>query len=154
MAERVAVVGSRDGADTTALSEFLIALFQKYPDTVVVSGGNRSTERSVDYIAERTWLSLGGRVWSYRPCQFGPEEYGVEFWDLGGPQPRVFRLMNEPTWATYEAACFYRDMLIAEVCDRLAAFYKPGRSRGAGFTAETARLEGKPVYEYERSEAA
>lgn len=104
----------------------------------------------MDKTAEQTWLSLGGHVWSYRPKQISPEEYGVEFWDLGGSQPRVFLLANEPSMADYVSACNYRDLLIAEVCDRLAAFYAPGKSRGAAFTAEMAGNFGKPVYEFEK----
>lgn len=104
----------------------------------------------MDKTAEKTWLELGGRVLSYRPKQISPEEFGIEFWDLGGAQPRVFLLANEPSMADYASACLYRDLLIAEVCDRLAAFYAPGKSRGAAFTAEMAANFGKPVYEFER----
>lgn len=144
--ERVAVVGSREGADLEQVSAFLAELRVKHPLTTIISGG----AKGVDKAAEEGWLALGGHVHSYRPKQIGLEEYGVEFWDLGGEQPRVFLLTNEPTFADYASACNYRDLLIAEECDRLAVFYAPGRSRGAAFTAEMAGNFGKPVYEFEK----
>lgn len=149
-AEKLAVVGSREGADLEQVAAFLAELREKHPDTIVVSGG----AKGVDSAAEQGWLALGGRVESYRPKQLGLEEYGIEFWELGVPQPRVFVLANEPTFGDYESACLYRDLLIAEACDRLAAFYRPGRSWGALFTAEMAGHNGKPVYEFERSPVA
>lgn len=150
MSERVAVVGSREGADLDQVTAFLRELRAKHPDTIIVSGG----ARGVDKWAEERWLEFGGRVESYRPKQIGLEEYGIEFWELGVPQPRVYMLVNEPTWGNYESACLYRDILIAEACDRLVAFYKPGRSWGTLFTAEMAGHNGKPVYEFERSPVA
>lgn len=146
-AEKLAVVGSREGADLDQVALFLAELREKHPDTIVVSGG----AKGVDSAAEQGWLALGGRVESYRPKQLGLESYGIEFWELGVPQPRVFLLANEPTFEDYASACHYRDMLIAESCDRLVVFYAPRRSRGAAFTAEMAGHHGKPVYEFERS---
>lgn len=148
--ERVAVVGSREGADLEHVTEFLAWLGTEHPDSILVSGG----ARGVDTWAEKAWLTAPGVVFSYRPKQLGPEEYGIELWELGCEQPRVYVLANEPTWADYGSACLYRDMLIADNCDRLVAFYRFGKSSGAAATAEWARHYGKQVYEYESERVA
>jgi hypothetical protein len=146
--EKVAVVGSREGADLEAVTEFVRDLYAKYPDTVIVSGG----AKGVDTAAEQTWLALGGRVISFRVHQFDLDHYGAEVWELGGANPRVYTLVNEPTWADYVSALFYRDLLIAEACDRLVLFHKPGWRGGGGFTADSAKLAyGKPTYEYQHA---
>lgn len=148
LSEKVAVVGSREGADLDQVREFIHALHAKYPDTVIVSGG----ARGVDTTAEQEWLSLGGQVMSFRVRKLGLEEHGVERWDLGGQQPRLVFLANEPTWRTYESALIYRDVLIAEACDRLVLFHRRGWRGGGGITADIARAAEKPTYEYEKQE--
>lgn len=151
-AERVAIVGSSDGSDLEAVEGFVRALWDKYPDTILVSGGDRTTPRAVDARAEDTWLALGGEVISFRVRAIGHDTYGIERWELGGPQPRVFLLVNEPTWADYKSALLYRNLLIAEECDRLVLFHKPRWRGGGGMTADSARIAyDKPTYEYERS---
>lgn len=147
MSERVGVVGSRQGADLEHVRDFLVALRAKHPDTILVSGG----AEGVDKEAEATWLRLGGQVESLRVKEIDVEDWGVEMWELGGAQPRVYMLIQEPTWQDWKSAIHYRDLLIAERADRLVAFFKPGRSRGAGFTAEMSRNYDKPTYEYERT---
>lgn len=120
-------------------------LHAKYPGTVVVSGG----ASGVDKAAEEEWLRLGGQVESYRPVQFRPDVWGIEKWELGGEQPRVFRLVNEPTWADFKSAAIYRDILIAERADRLVSFQAEGGSRGADFTAWMAQeTYDIPTYRY------
>jgi hypothetical protein len=148
-ADKVAVVGSREGADLEQVRAFMVALHEKYPETLIVSGG----ATGVDHTAEQTWLSLGGSVWSFRPVTLVQDiEYGIEKWELGR-EPRVFSLANEPTWANYKSAAIYRDMLIADECDRLVAFYRAGRSPGASLTAELADKYGHPVHEFEREQS-
>ncbi len=148
MPEKVAIVGSREGADLEAVRAFVTALRAKHPDTLLVSGG----AVGVDQAAEQTWLGLGGAVWSFRATQIGPEEWGVEKWELGVLQPRVFLMVSEPTWADRTSALFYRNLLIAEACDKLVLFHKPRWRGGGGFTADVARdAYQKPVYEYERA---
>lgn len=142
--ERVAVVGSRDGADLQKVYDFLLELREKHPDTILVSGG----ARGVDHWAEQNWIKLGGRVESYRICQVNekPKTYGVELWEFGGDEPRITFLFDEPDWANPKSALFYRSMLIAAACDRLVAFYGPLPTRGTGFTLEIAQNEERPTY--------
>ena len=143
---KLAVVGSRQGADLEHVRQFVTSLHPRYKDTIIVSGG----ARGVDQTAERTWLEQGGRVLSFRPKQYGEEDFGIEVWDLGGDNPRVHELTN---WrgapADYKSACIIRDILIAETADRLVAFYKRGRSWGAGFTQGWAHDMGRPDFAYE-----
>lgn len=149
MSEKVAIVGSRQGADFEHVESFVRALHAQQPDTILVSGG----AAGVDTTAEQEWLRLGGVVWSFRPVRledynFDPQ-YGVEKWELGTPQPKKYLLAEEPTWGDFSSAANFRDMLIAAACDRLVAFYRAGKSRGTAGTVLFAQNEGKPVYEYE-----
>lgn len=156
MAERVAVVGSREGANLSDVVAFLCDLWRKYPDTIIVSGG----ADGVDRYAESTWQKFGGRVESFRPVLLkrlpnADESWGIEKWELGGSQPRKYLLIEEPTWANFKSAAIYRDILIAEAADRTVSFMRAGGSRGAGFTAETAeKTYGRPTYRFEARRAA
>ena len=146
MTERVAVVGSRQGADLEQVERFVRALYLRQPSSLLISGG----AAGVDKLAEQTWLSLGGRVQSFRPKMLEPERYGVEVWNLGDPQPSVGVLGEpHPTWRTYAGAAWYRNLLIAEKAHRVVAFYRRSRSAGAASTVDAARAEHKPFYEYE-----
>ena len=145
---KLAVVGSRQGADLEHVRQFVSALPS---DTVIVSGGAVGVDRT----AESTWLSRGGRVLSFRPKEYrerygSDSEYGIEVWDLGGDNPCVHELTN---WrgapADYKSACIIRDILIAETADRLVAFYKRGRSWGAGFTQGWAHDMDRPDFAFE-----
>lgn len=143
---KLAVVGSRQGADLEHVEQFVRSL----PDGLtIVSGG----AAGVDTTAEQTWRSLGGSVVSFRVKRFpdyGRDEvYGVQRLDLNDTEPRATDLIHEPTFATYVSALVFRDMLIAEECDRVAAHMRKGGSRGTKMTCQFARNEGKPVYEYE-----
>ena len=146
MSERIAIVGSRQGADLEQVERFVRALYLRQPSSLLISGG----AAGVDKLAEQTWLSLGGRVQSYRPKQLETGRYGVEVWNLGDMQPSVGVLSEpHPTFADYRSACLYRNMLIAEKADRVVAFYRRNRSAGAAHTIDAARSERKPFYEYE-----
>jgi hypothetical protein len=149
VAERVAIVGSREGADLDHVESFVRELWNRHPGTILVSGG----ARGVDTVAEKLWLSFGGRVESYRPVKKG-ESWAVEKWELGGEQPRVYLLVNEPTWENYKSAATYRDILIADAADRVIAFMRSGGSRGAGFTATMGEAYDKYVRRYEARRAA
>lgn len=147
---KLAVIGSRQGADLEHVISFLASLRESQPDIVLVSGG----AEGVDSTAEQTWLSLGGQVISFRAKRFADEGfdevYGVERWDLGTDDPLCVDLIHEPTFADYVSALKYRDMLIAQECTRLVSFQKLGGSRGSSFTAEVAEVaEGKPVFRFE-----
>lgn len=145
MAESVAIVGSRRGADLEAVKEFVHALYAKQPDTLLVSGG----ADGVDKTAEQTWLGLGGQVKSFRVREQGLQKYAIEVWELGGDEPRCYILASEPTWANRESALFYRDALIAEHSHRVVAFYRRGRSAGTQSTVDFGVGAGREVYEYE-----
>jgi len=140
------------------------ALYLRQPSSLLISGG----AAGVDKLAEQTWLSLGGRVQSFRPKLLagplpsaggeglssvpatGETRYGVEVWNLGDMQPSVGVLGEpHPTFADYRSAALYRNMLIAEKADRVVAFYRRNRSAGAAHTIDAARSERKPFYEYE-----
>ena len=138
----LAVVGSREGADLDHVRAFVSAL---PPSTRLLSGG----AKGVDHTAEQTWLSLGGRVLSFRPTKLDNEDYGIQVWELGGPNPKTYTYEAYPTAADYKSACGLRNILIAETCDRLVAFYKHGKSRGAAFTRGWAHDQGKPTFEYQ-----
>jgi predicted Rossmann fold nucleotide-binding protein DprA/Smf involved in DNA uptake len=145
LSEHVAIVGSRVGADLEHVAQFVVELHARHPDTILVSGGADGTDK----VAETIWLQLGGQLISLRPKQLGLETYGIERWELGGDSPKVFVLIDHPTFQTYASACIYRDMLIAEMSERTVAFFRRFKSPGAGFTLEHARECGKQVYEYE-----
>src|SRR5437660_12638024 len=102
MAESVAIVGSRRGADLGAVKEFVHALYVKQPDTLLVSGG----ADGVDKLAERTWLELGGRLRSFRVRELSPTKHAVEEWWLGGSGDKigVNLMVSEPTWYDREGA--------------------------------------------------
>jgi predicted Rossmann fold nucleotide-binding protein DprA/Smf involved in DNA uptake len=141
---KLAVVGSRQGADLEHVKEFLRGLYELQPNTVLVSGG----ANGVDQTAEQAWRESGGRVLSFRPKKLDDENYGIEVWELDD-RPRVYLYEGYPTGRTYKDAAFLRDILIAETCDRLVAFYKRGRSWGAGFTEGWAHDMGRPTFAYE-----
>jgi len=144
--EKIAVIGSRQGADLEQVERFVRALYLRQPSSLLISGG----AAGVDKLAEQTWLSLGGRVQSFRPKQLETERYGVEVWNLGDMQPSVGVLGEpHPTFADYRSACLYRNMLIAEKADRVVAFYCRLKSAGTMHTIDAAHAERKPFYEYE-----
>ena len=146
MSERVAIVGSREGVPAEVVRSFVRQLWEKHPDTILVSGG----AVGVDRIAEQEWLRLGGQVESYRPVQMAVDVYGVEKWELGGSSPRVYALVNDLTFENYKSAALYRDTMIAEAADRIVGFVKRGGSRGTEFTLEWGEeSQPKPRYRYE-----
>lgn len=146
MSERIAVVCARQGVDSEHVTRFMESLWERQPDSYVISGG---ADPEVTLV-ERFWLNRGGEVVSWRTRLLYEGEYAVERWEGGGGAFRkVYAPPREPTFADRKSAFHYRDMLIAEECDRLVAFFGPRRSRGAGFTEEWARFAaGVPTYEF------
>lgn len=147
---KVAVVGSRDLAPLATVRRWLEWLHGAHPDTLLISGG----ARGVDKTAEEAWLELGHRVRSYRPKkvrgdQLHEDVWGVDVWELGGPNPSVRHLHGHPTWADFRSAAGYRNILIAQDADRVVAFYRPGKSQGTRLTVALARDMGKEVHEIE-----
>ena len=151
MAEKVAVVGNRKGADMQQVLDFMLALHARQPDTLIISGG----AAGVDQMAESTWFRLGGRIRSYRPAPWH-EGYGVEVWNYGGSQPaEVLPVEAQQVQAKdYASAALYRDTLIAEDADRLVAFYRAGPvwNSGTQFTEGWARDRGVPTYTFVAAE--
>lgn len=151
---KVAVVGSRQGYDLNHLGSWLHALWQKQgPTTTLISGG----ADGVDRYAETTWIAFGGQVKSFRPVKVSDwneeDEWGIEVWELGGPSPMVYRLIDHPTFADFGSAASYRDMLIAEEAERGVAF-RANNSRGTTLTVGFFENLGKLVYLYEEGSNA
>lgn len=145
MSEAVAIVGSRHGADLEAVKGFVHALYAKQPDTLLVSGGADGVDRT----AEQLWLELGGRVKSFRVREQAIDKFAIECWDLGGEQPRVYVMADEPTFIDRTSALFGRDSTIVEHSDRVVAFFRRGRSGGTQLTVDFGVGAGRHVYEYE-----
>lgn len=143
---RVAIVGSRRGADLDHVEQFARALYEKDPDAILVSGGADGVDRR----AESTWQGLGGKVVSYRVKQLKPDSWGIEMWKIGSWEtPSVQILAAHPTWADRTSALFYRDALVAEHADKVVAFFAPGRrTTGTQTTLDFAAGAGRETYEY------
>jgi hypothetical protein len=143
LAEKIAVVGPRKGADLEAVEGFLRSLWLDPYEYIIVSGG----AEGVDKTAEQTWLSLGGIVWSYRIRKKAEEHFVTEKWELGGEQPRVFELLGEPSWMDPVSALHYRSMIVADEADKIVAFSGIDRMRGTDFTIwASIHGEEKPTY--------
>lgn len=144
---KLAVIGSREGADLEHVETFVLLLPS---GTTVVSGG----ANGVDSVAEQTHRSVGGSVTSFRVKRFadynGEEVYGVQRLELSDEGSSAHDLLNVD-FADYTSALWYRDMLIAQECDRLVAHMRPGGSRGSLNTCQFAENEQKPVFKFERA---
>ncbi len=146
---KVAVVGSREGFDQERVQRFLCALGARHPDALLISGG----AQGVDTWAEQGWMALGGQVRSYRPVKTAggmqEDEYSIEVWSLG-ERPMVF-IAPGPTFADFNSAATYRDMLIAEHADRGVAF-RFNKSRGTTLTIGFFEVLDKPIHVYDEGE--
>jgi hypothetical protein len=140
----VAVVGSRKGVEEERVRGWMRTLHAAEPEDVIVSGG----AEGVDTWAESEWLSLGGKVVSFRPVQLrlerGEAIWGVQRWDLGIEVPTVATLHGHMEWKTKDGALWYRNLLIAEVADKGVAFHyknSPGTSHAIdAFASENKKL--------------
>lgn len=144
---QVAIVGSRKGADLNQVRHFVTELMRKHPDTILVSGG----ADGVDKTAETLWIELGGRVLSYRARedQHDPERWVITEWKLGSwDRPMVRDYPGQPSFANAVSALFYRDALIAELSDKVVAFFGHYRTSGTQSTLDFAVAEGRDTYEY------
>ena len=141
----VAIVGSRYGVDQTKVEAFCAALHSKYPDTVVISGGAKGT----DTFAEQAWRALGGTVISLRVKEHPFGGFGVMRFELREyPLATAFdlTLQGHPTWQEPEGALFYRNMLIADECERGVVFWN-GRSGGTRLMIDLLRGRKKPWHQ-------
>ena len=145
MSEKVAIVGSRQGASYEDVLGFVTEMYARHPDTILVSGG----AMGVDRIAETTWQGLGGEVLSYRPTKLADEKYVIEEWKLGGSEPSVRQMIEHPSFENFKSAALYRDTLISEVADRIVGFMSAMGSPGAEFTLGWGEeSQPKPRYRY------
>ena len=110
---------------------------------MVVSGG----AVGADQAAEQAWRSLGGEVVSFRPAPRGADSFTINRVTMGALNGTFdLHLQGHPTWAEYAGACFYRDMLIADECERCVAFWN-GKSSGTRITMDLFKGRGKPVHQ-------
>ena len=135
----IAIVGSRKYPHLEDVARLVALIGVDLPDCTIVSGG----AEGVDTEAEKKALSLGMRVRSYRPYKVSDEEYGIEEWTLG-ERPSVRHMVEQPTFATYVDALFYRNILVVDVSERVVAFWNEW-SEGTRFTVGYARDRKKPV---------
>lgn len=142
--QTVAIVGSRFGVDQTKVEAFCASLFEKYPQTVVISGGAKGT----DTFAEQAWRKLGGEVVSLRVKEHPHGGFGVMRYELRDhPLSTVYdlTLQGHPTWEEAEGALFYRSMLVADEAEVAAVFWN-GKSAGTRWTMDFFKGRKKPVY--------
>lgn len=136
--EKLAVVGSRKGADLQAVESFLWDLHGKHPDWVVVSGG----ADGVDDLAERTWRGLGHEVESYRPVKLERGHgWGIErhHWKPGDFLPTIQVSTSYPSVSDRLSALWLRSWVVAsEASTRVVAFLRPGGSKGTLYTIDLA----------------
>jgi len=121
----------------------VVALREKHPDSLVLAGGSPGVAKT----AERAWLALGGKCWSYRPKQIDSRTYGVEIWKLGGRKPKIEFLSEEPTFANFASAAHYRSWLMLHAATRVVSFYN-GWSPGTMFEIHLAVDLEKPLYHH------
>jgi predicted Rossmann fold nucleotide-binding protein DprA/Smf involved in DNA uptake len=141
MGMRVAIVGSRKHERLEEVRSFVSSLASKYPEALIISGG----AQGVDSTAEQAARTVGLAVVSFRPTGRDDRFY-IQKWRLGTDSS--ITNLTEPTFADYRSAALYRDMLIANACDRLVAFHWK-LSPGTAFTVSIAKDYGKPVYVYD-----
>lgn len=105
-----------------------------------------------DSQAENTWRAFGGEVWSLRPYEDKEQKhFGVEsFIFRPGALPESKVLKWSLCWKNFRSAALFRDWMIAQECDRLMAFFRPGGSPGAMTTLVLVQDVGKPVNSHER----
>jgi hypothetical protein len=141
----IAIVGSREWADLDQVREIIRLIASEHPEAVIVSGG----AKGVDETAESAALACGLQARSYRVRTLDVEKFGIEEWVLGGEHRTSYirEMHEEPTWANYESALFYRNSLIVEKADRVVAFWN-GYSRGTALAVDFAHGHGKPCKVY------
>lgn len=110
-----------------------------------MSGGADGTDKA----AESEWMQLGGKVLSIRVKRIEDGVFGTQEWRLGSWEHCEVRDMpEEPTWADFPSAAFYRDSLIAERARRVVAFFSNHRTSGTQVTLDFAAGYGRDTYEY------
>lgn len=147
----VGIFGPWRGGNEERVRGWMRSLYAAEPDDVIVSGG----EAQPGSWAEQEWLSLGGKVVSFRPIrvQTGTadvawDEFRIERWDLGVPEPSRRTLEEYPVFARIDGARAYRDMLIAETVDKAVGFFSP-RDLEQSWVRDIFFAQNKPIYVFE-----
>lgn len=78
--------------------------------------------------------------------QIEVEGWGIDLWQLGGPESGIQRVLG-PFWADFAGAAAHRNSLIAECCEKWVGFWD-GRSHGTILCRDFASAYGKDVYTY------
>lgn len=141
----IAIVGSRQYPHLDDVRSLVAVIAADMPDAVIVSGG----AIGVDTTAEQAALACGLRVVSYRPYTLAYDSHGVEEWVLGGQHSTSYvrQMVEHPTFAKYEDALFYRNILIVAKASRVVAF-RAAWSPGTTFTMDITLAGEKPLKEY------
>jgi hypothetical protein len=147
----VAVVGSRD--PSWELREtcrtFIRRVAEKYPDTIIVSGG----ARGIDSDAERLADILGLGLISYRPGEYIDTRRGRKAFTIytvtHGETPvevveRLERREDPPLFDTYGQAAYHRNRWIVEDGRTFCAAFWDGQSRGTQHSIDIARELNRP----------
>lgn len=149
---KVAIVGSRDFRPLDRVEDFVMRLAEKYPDSIVISGG----ARGVDSIAERVAEHVGLEVLSFRPYKFDSiydkPLWSIETLNVGERANQIaidaHRRINTPCFPSFGRAAFARNEWIVQSAEQVVAFWA-NRSRGTAHSIECARKLGIPVHIYE-----
>ena len=141
---RISITGSRKYEHLEDVGRLVAVIAADEPTAVIVSG----RAQGVDTYAEDAALALSLGVLSYRPYRISDEEYGIEEWTLGTKVvPSIRKMVEEPTFANYVDALFYRSQLIVDRSDRCVFFWNEW-SKGTRFTLGYANDQGKQVTVY------
>lgn len=139
------MIGSRFGIDTSKIDAFCKTLYARSPEIVVVSGG----AAGADTAAEQAWRALGGEVVSLRPTPRAPNSWTIMRVLMGSKTPMdgMYDLYHQghPTWETFEGAAFYRNMVIADECERACVWWN-GKSAGTRNAMDLFHGRDKPVH--------
>lgn len=143
----VGIFGPWKGGNEERVRGWMRSLHAAEPEDVIVSGG----EAQPGSWAEQEWLSLGGKVVSFRPIKLDTQLedlYGIERWDLGISSPSRRFLSEYPVFGRKDSARSYRDMLIAETVDKAVGFFPP-RDLEQSWVRDIFFAQNKPIYVFE-----
>lgn len=141
MSMNIAIIGSRKYVHPEDVVRLIGIIAADDPSATIISGG----AVGIDSIAEGAARDAGLNVRSYRVEKVSDLEYTITEWVYGGQgKASVRRMIEQPTFATYVDALFFRNTLIVDRADRVVAFWNE-MSEGTKFGLGYARDRGKPV---------